>query len=481
MASLIRAIASSSGQDVGELEEARLHDRVDPDAHFRVASDAVGVDDEELDLLVDDLLLRFDGDAVPDLVGAVGTVQQERSSLDGRGQHVKLFDENRLMAGNEVGLADEVGSLDGTGAESQVRDRNRTGLLRVIDEVALGVERCVLADDLHRVLVGTDCSVAAKPEEDRSGDVVALGGEGGIVVQAQVRHIVVDTDGEVVLRFRLGSFVENALDHGWCEFFGRQAVATADHAREITGPALGDSGDQVEVKGLAEGTGLFRPVQGDDGLHRLGKRGDEGLGIEGAVEADLDEADLFALGCQEIDALFNHSGTRAHGDDNTICVRGTDIIEKVVFATCQLAEFVHRFLDNSRSLVVERVACFPCLEEDVGVLGSAAEFRLVRVKGSIAMGLNQVHVDHRLGFIFTKLLDLVDFVRSAESIEEMDKGDSALQRGCIGDESHVLGFLNASGSQQAPARGSAGHHVAVVAENRQRMSCHRSSGDVEHR
>ena len=43
------------------------------------------------------------------------------------------------MAGDEVGLADQVGRADRPRAEAQVRDGDRAGLLRVVDEVALGV------------------------------------------------------------------------------------------------------------------------------------------------------------------------------------------------------------------------------------------------------------------------------------------------------------------------------------------------------
>ena len=55
-------------QHAGQGEEAGLHHRVDPAAHSRFAGHLVGVDDEELQLLVDDLLLDFLRQVVPDLV-----------------------------------------------------------------------------------------------------------------------------------------------------------------------------------------------------------------------------------------------------------------------------------------------------------------------------------------------------------------------------------------------------------------------------
>ena len=46
-----------------------------------------------------------------------------------------------------------------------------------------------------------------------------------------MRHVVVDADGEAVLRRRLGDLVEHRLGHARMEFLRRQAVAAADDAR----------------------------------------------------------------------------------------------------------------------------------------------------------------------------------------------------------------------------------------------------------
>ncbi len=66
------------GNHAGQLEEAGLHDRVDADAHLRLASHVVGVDRVELQLLVDDLPLHFDRQMIPDLIERIGAVQEER-------------------------------------------------------------------------------------------------------------------------------------------------------------------------------------------------------------------------------------------------------------------------------------------------------------------------------------------------------------------------------------------------------------------
>ena len=55
-------------QDPGELEEARLHDGVDPAAHPRLVGDSQRVDHPEIDLLVDEQTLDAAGQVIPDLV-----------------------------------------------------------------------------------------------------------------------------------------------------------------------------------------------------------------------------------------------------------------------------------------------------------------------------------------------------------------------------------------------------------------------------
>ena len=64
-------------QDAGDGEEAGLHDGVDAAAHAGLLGNIVGVDDVELEFLLDDVLLDFLRQLVPDFLRAVDAVQQE--------------------------------------------------------------------------------------------------------------------------------------------------------------------------------------------------------------------------------------------------------------------------------------------------------------------------------------------------------------------------------------------------------------------
>ena len=128
-------------QDAGDREEAGLHDRVDAAAHAGVAGHGGRVDGVEADALLDHLLLHLARQMVPDLAGLVGRVQQENRPLRRVLEHVEAFQELELVAGDEPGLRDEIGRSDPARARAQVRHGHRAGLLGVVDEVALHVQR----------------------------------------------------------------------------------------------------------------------------------------------------------------------------------------------------------------------------------------------------------------------------------------------------------------------------------------------------
>ncbi len=77
--------------------------------------------------------------------------------------------------------------------------------------------------------------------------------------------VVVDADGEVVLRSGLLELVVDTLDHGRREFLGGEAIASANHlghgSEGQRGGILGQHGDDVLIKRLASGTGLLGAVE----------------------------------------------------------------------------------------------------------------------------------------------------------------------------------------------------------------------------
>ncbi len=194
-------------QDAADGEEGGLHDGVHAAAHAGLFGHIVAVDHVELELLLDDLLLDFHRQLVPDLIGPEQAVEQEDAAGLGIFEHLELLEEVELVAGHEVGLVgfDQVGGVDRLGAEAQVGGGDRAGLLRVVDEVALGEVIGLFADDLDRVLVGAHRAVGAEAEEHAAHGLFGFDREGRVYVEAGVRNVVVDAHGEVVLGLGLSS------------------------------------------------------------------------------------------------------------------------------------------------------------------------------------------------------------------------------------------------------------------------------------
>ena len=68
----------------------------------------------------------------------------------------------------------------------------------------------------------------------------------------------------------------------------------------------------------------------------------------------------------------------------------------------------------------------------------------------------------------------------AESVEERDERDLAFERGQVGDDRQVVGFLDAGGAGHGETGRAAGHHVGVVAEDRERLRSEGAGGHMEH-
>ena len=125
------------------------------------------------------------------------------------------------MTGDEARVvgADQITGTDSLRPEAQVRNRHGAGLLRIVDEIALGVQRRGVADDLDGILVGTHRAVGAEAVEQSLEGVGMTGvAVGRVPVEIAVRDIVDDADGELIARRVLGEFVVHALDHARREF-----------------------------------------------------------------------------------------------------------------------------------------------------------------------------------------------------------------------------------------------------------------------
>ena len=102
-------------------------------------------------------------------------------------------------------------------------------------------------------------------------------------------HVVVDADGEMILRLLRLEVVEHRLDHRGREFLGGQAVAAADDARQhldaapVVGEALANRGGAILEQRLACRARLLRAVQNRNGPHGRRQRLDKPLAVKRTI------------------------------------------------------------------------------------------------------------------------------------------------------------------------------------------------------
>ena len=216
-------------QHAGDREEAGLHDRVDARTHAgllgqlrRRRSRRSGA------CLLDDLLLHFASAARPTPRSAANGAFSRNAAPGAAYSSTSILSTNsNWWQATKLALVTRYAERIGVWLDAQVRNRDRAGLLGVVDEVALGVEIGFLADDLDRVLVGAHRTVRTEAIEDRRRNVGRLGPERRIPRQRRMRHVVDDADREMVLGLVLREVVEDRLHHRRRELLRRQAVAAA--------------------------------------------------------------------------------------------------------------------------------------------------------------------------------------------------------------------------------------------------------------
>ena len=288
--------------------------------------------------------------------GPNGALSSSVAPWTGRLDDLRLAQQPELVAGDEVGVLDQVGRADRLRPEAEVRDRDRAGLLGVVDEVALGVEPGVLADDLHRRLVRADRAVAAEAEE-HGGDLARgrLAPERAVDREAEAGDVVDDADREVRLRPWRGQLVVDGLDHRRRQLLGRQPVAAADDPRQalerrlVAGHRLVHRGDDLEVQRLADRARLLRAVEDRDRADGLRQRGEQRLGRERLEQADLEHAHALPARDERLDGLLDRAAGRADHDDHPVRVRRAVVVDEVVLAAGALGELVEHRPARSRA------------------------------------------------------------------------------------------------------------------------------------
>ena len=204
------------------------------------------------------------------------------------------------------------------------------------------------------------------------------------------------------------------------------------------------------------------------------------LGRERTIQVDGNQTYLFAIGNEVVDSFAGSFCYRTHGDDNAFCIFCTIVIEQTVLAACDFGNLVHVFLNDSRNCFIVVVARFTVLEEVVRIFGHTTGNRVHRVQCTCAEFSQSFLVDKRSEVFVLQHFNLLDFVRSTETVEEVDKRNTALDSSQVSYTGQVHNFLYRAFGQHGKTGLTGRHYVLVVTENTQCVRSQCTSRYVEH-
>jgi len=119
------------------------------------------------------------------------------------------------------------------------------------------------------------------------------------------------------------------------------------------------------------------------------------------------------------------------------------------------------------------------LEEHIRALHSADKVRVQGVESTITKTLDGITIDQLGDGVVLGQLDLADFVRSTETIEEVHERNATLQSGKVSDESHIGDFLNGLRVKISEAASTSSHDIVVIGEDGQRLATSSTRSNVD--
>ena len=280
------------------------------------------------------------------------------------------------------------------------------------------------------------------------------------------RDIVFDADRETVLGRLLREVVKDGQNAGGVDVLGAKPVPTAHHNVDVAA-GLCQRRHHVEVERLAQRPGLLAAVEHGDAPDALWQRIHKAVDGKGTIQANLEQAHFFALVHQMVDDLLGRIAHRAHGDDDALGLRVAIVVEQAVVCACQLVDAAHGVLHHGGQRLVVGVGGFLGLEEDVGVLRRAAQGGVFGIQRAGAIVGNGLAVEHAVELLVAPHRHLLDLMGGAKPVEKVQEGDAALDGRQMGHGAQIHDLLRVGGCQQRKSRLTAGHHVLMVAEDRE--------------
>ena len=116
----------------------------------------------------------------------------------------------------------------------------------------------------------------------------------------------------------------------------------------------------------------------------------------------------------------------------------------------------------------------------IRVLSHTTSDRLHRVQRTSTELSQCLLVDKRSQILVLQLLDLLDLMRSTETIEEVDKRHARLDRRQVSDTRQIHNLLYGTFRQHSETCLTARHHILMVAKDTQRVRSQRTGRNMEY-
>ena len=168
-----------------------------------------------------------------------------------------------------------------------------------------------------------------------------------------------------------------------------------------------------------------------------------------------------------VDDFLDRLAGGSHRHDHLLGGGIADVVEELVVSAGQVTDFLHVVRDDAGELEIVGIGGFPALEIDVRILGGASQFRTFRIGAARPKPRHRLSVDQAGHVLVVDQFDLLDFVRRAESVKEVQKGNAGLDGRQVGHQPEVHDLLHRCRGQQGKAGLADRHDVLVIAEDGQ--------------
>ena len=235
----------------------------------------------------------------------------------------------------------------------------------------------------------------------------------------------------------------------------------------------------IQAQRFGLSAGLFGAVQHGNALYGFRQLSEKVGQRKRAKQMHAEQPDLLSRRVQRIHHFLNGVADRPHGNNHPFGIRRAGVVKQMVLPAGERADLRHIAFDNVGQRLIKTVTRLSFLEVDIRVLRRSADDRMIRMQRVTAEAVERGPVQQRRQLVIFQHLDFLNFVRGAETIEEVNKRDASLNRRQMRHRRQIHHLLHVVLRQHRAAGLANRHHVLVIAKNIQRIGRQRPGADVK--